>query len=173
MSARTRPADPAVCDCPRSRHQHGTVVMYVNHRCGCPDCRRAHAAGAARRRRLVAYGAHQPALVDAAGSRRRLQALMTVGWSVTALAEDVGITAGRLHPLVNGRQRLVSRTRHDRLVELYDRLWDVRPPEHDRGSRVSAERSRRHAARRGYRPPMWWDDDVIDDPARQRGECAA
>jgi hypothetical protein len=105
------------------------------------------------------------ARVDATGTRRRLQALMALGWSRTRLAEELG-----------GHRDVVSRymirdqvtTATVRAVRaLYDRLWDTTPPEEDQWDVSAAVAARRTAARNGWVPPMAWDDDTIDDPAAE------
>lgn len=96
--------------------------------------------------------------VDAAGSRRRVQALVVLGWSVVWQAGQIGIDQGVLYKLTGGAERVSARTAR-RLAELYDRYWNVAPP-------VSRAVSmcRRAAQERGWLPPLAWDDDLIDLP---------
>lgn len=97
--------------------------------------------------------------VDAAGTRRRIQALAALGWSVTWQARQVG-----LHPIDYGQ---VSRGQILRVVastavkirHLYDAHWNVVPPPGQPSSLA-----RRRAAEKGWLPPMAWDDDLIDLP---------
>lgn len=98
--------------------------------------------------------------VDATGTRRRTQALVALGWSLTAQATRLGRTIQN-HKYVLTTDRVTIRTA--RLVaSLYDELSIVTPP-----PSFSATRARRWAQRNGWAPPLAWDDDTIDDPAAQ------
>jgi len=102
-------------------------------------------------------------LVDATGTRRRLQALVACGWSQTQLAARLGIYQTNMvriltEPTVRASIAVAVR-------DLYDQLWDVPPRADDHRSRISVSRSRRYAAERGWAPPAAWDDDAIDHPA--------
>ncbi|RLU79260.1 hypothetical protein CTZ27_37080 [Streptomyces griseocarneus] len=102
------------------------------------------------------------ALVDATGTRRRIQALTARGWTHRALAPHLDVD-----PLFVGdltRQDHVT-ARHARSVAaVYNQLWDADPTAHG-VLRHSAQRARNLAARHGWPPPMAWDDDTIDDPS--------
>lgn len=97
------------------------------------------------------------ALVDATGTRRRLQALIAQGWSRARIAERLNT-----HPDVISRYTRRARVTAAvvRAVRaLYEDLWDVKPPEDG-----DAAAARRHAAANGWLPPLAWDDETIDDP---------
>lgn len=108
-------------------------------------------------------GNHAPcALVDATAARRRLQALVANGWSVEALAGRLRMSR-RNTSFVMTRARITAKT--DRAVaSLYNELWDVPPDESTPQARKTALRARLHAQRRGWPPPLAWDDDRIADP---------
>lgn len=99
----------------------------------------------------------------AAGTQRRLQALIACGWSQNQLALRIGMPNQRIAQIL--RVGTVHATTALAVRALYDDLWDTPPRADDRWSRISVSRSRRHAADRGWPPPQAWDDDVIDDPA--------
>jgi transcriptional regulator with XRE-family HTH domain len=104
----------------------------------------------------------QGALVPADGTRRRLQALVAIGWSQARLADRLGMTPSNFGSAL-GRDRVTAATA--RTVErLYDDLWNRPPPEPDQHSRISASRARNYARARGWAPPLAWDDDEMDDP---------
>ncbi|GAA1123691.1 hypothetical protein [Nocardiopsis composta] len=103
------------------------------------------------------------ALVDATGTKRRLQALISRGWAQAQLAARLGMAPTNFGTTLRGERVLAGTARQVR--ELYDELWDVAPPETTRRERISASRARRYAAVRGWVPPMAWDDDTIEDPA--------
>ena len=97
--------------------------------------------------------------VDATGTRRRLQALVATGWPNAQIARRMGWADGNLAAILNGHRTSVLTRTATQVRELYDQMWDERPP-------VGAP-SRRAAARargRGWAPPAAWDDDKIDDP---------
>ncbi|WP_141724131.1 helix-turn-helix domain containing protein [Micromonospora carbonacea] len=97
-------------------------------------------------------------IVDAAGTRRRAQALAALGWSLSEQARRLGRTVG------NYSQVLTASTVQLRTAwsvrDLYDELSTVTPP-----PGPTATRTRRWAQRKGFAPPLAWDDDTIDDPS--------
>lgn len=100
--------------------------------------------------------------IDGTGTRRRLEALGTLGWTVPTLAARAGLSRPTLHNCHNGTAVTVRTARLVR--ELYDRMWNEVPPETNRAERSKVQRARIGAERRGWAPPMAWDDDSIDDP---------
>lgn len=93
------------------------------------------------------------ALVPALGSQRRLQALIAMGWTQTHLAERIGWTVANLCSVTNGkRDKVIQRTASD-IGTLYEELSMSFGP---------SGRSRNHAFKKGWVPPLMWDD--IDDP---------
>jgi hypothetical protein len=135
---------------PCAAERHGGAAAYRHHGCRCPQARAAHARGQRewRKRRYLEGG---PLLVDATGTRRRLQALAAIGWPPRALAERLGIQPDnilRRHRVRVGTARLVA--------AVYDQLSMTPGPD---------TRSAAAARRRGWAPPLAWDDDSIDDPA--------
>ncbi|OLZ72531.1 hypothetical protein AVW11_03825 [Streptomyces amritsarensis] len=100
--------------------------------------------------------------VNATGTRRRIQALMAMGWPQVHLAAQIPCHDRYVSEIVRCQDGVLSRTAH-RVATAYDRLWNQDPVQHG----VPADRAnyvRRLAARRGWPPPAAWDDDVIDDP---------
>lgn len=104
------------------------------------------------------------ALVDGTGTRRRLQALVALGWSQSKLGRRLGILPTNMTPLVTGQRRFVVATA-DAVRDLYDELSMQLPPQDDHRDRIAASRARNLARRNGWLPPLAWDDDLIDDPA--------
>jgi hypothetical protein len=126
--------------------------------------------GARRRRRVRAETAQQLLAVpypdlDATGTRRRLQALMAIGWPPAALDEQAGEEPGWVERLLE--QDLVSSTTAGQAAYLFERLWDCPPPQRTRDEQRAAEQARARAKASGWGPPMAWDVDLnpIDDPA--------
>lgn len=104
------------------------------------------------------------ATMDGTGTRRRLQALVTIGWPQTALAGQLGMDQSNITRLIRS-ERSVAVSTALRVRALYDRLWDTPPPQDSCSEKIAASRSRRMARQRGWVPPMAWDDEQLDDPA--------
>lgn len=104
------------------------------------------------------------AMVDGTGTRRRLQALVAMGWAQSRLAERLGVDRTNLNKLLlrtDGRVRCGTARAVRRL---YDDLWDEAPPEGGHREKIAANRARNYARDRGWVSPLAWDDDTIDDP---------
>lgn len=84
------------------------------------------------------------ALVDATGTRRRVQALVAIGWSQSEIARRLGMHPTNLGRTLTGARTTAATARaaHD----LYDRLWDQAPPQDTHRRKISASRARNHAA---------------------------
>jgi len=102
---------------------------------------------------------------DAIGARRRLQALIAVGHPPAALAHTLGIAPRAVTRIVRGTIVTVGPDLHAGVCELYDRLWDMAPPERTLTERKAAAAAHTLAAGRGWPAPMGLDDSRIDDRA--------
>lgn len=91
--------------------------------------------------------------VPAVGARRRLQALMVMGWRHQDLIPMLGFLTTNLNHQAGD---LISQQKHNAMKDLYDRLWNVNGP--------ASPASLGRIAKAGYAPPLAWDDDGIDDP---------
>lgn len=103
--------------------------------------------------------------VDPTGTRRRLEALVALGWSQAQLAERLGMARANFGKTLRAEHVLKSTA--DRVRALFDELWDATPPASTHRQKIAVARSRRIAAERGWLPPLAWDDDTIDDPDAQ------
>jgi transcriptional regulator with XRE-family HTH domain len=101
------------------------------------------------------------ALTGAAGTRRRLQALVAIGWSQAELGRRLGMSPSNFGSMLE-RERVTAATAR-RARQLYDELRDRPPAERDQHSRIAASIARGLASDRGW-PPAAGDDDEIDDP---------
>ncbi|MET7795735.1 hypothetical protein [Streptomyces decoyicus] len=108
-------------------------------------------------------------IIDATGTRRRLQALIAMGWTLTALAPHLGFHPRRFTDLLHGDRVLASTAR--RIADGYRivQTWD--PAAHGVPKR-SITLSRKMAAREGWHGPLAWDGN-IDDPDAQPEQDAA
>jgi hypothetical protein len=102
---------------------------------------------------------------SSAGSRRRLQALVAMGYLPAELARQLGVPPGRVWRVIGSELHTVSPGMHAGICDLYERMWDRRPPERTPQERAAASAARRRAARAGWPPPMALDDDRLDDPS--------
>lgn len=95
--------------------------------------------------------------IDSAGTRRRIQALATLGWSLAYQAERLSRAASNYRAILAKRSVTAATARAVR--DLYDQLsMTPAPPGY------SAAAARGHAQRQGWLPPLAWDDDLIDLP---------
>src|SRR6266700_1088881 len=102
---------------------------------------------------------------DAAGTRRRLQAMIAMGHPAASLARTSGIPPRVLWGIVRGTTATVSQDVHAEVSVLYKKTWHLRPPERSAAERRAADAARRRAAVQGWPAPMGLDDEHIDDPA--------
>lgn len=103
--------------------------------------------------------------VDATATRRRLQALTAVGYSLPAVLRAMGRTGERnLRDVIHGRQDVVAVATAVAVETAYNQLWDQEPTTHGVLPR-HVNRARALAARHRWALPMAWDDDSIGDPA--------
>ncbi|MEV7014129.1 hypothetical protein [Streptosporangium sp. NPDC051022] len=93
--------------------------------------------------------------IDAAGTRRRVQALATLGHSVKSQATALGRLANNFNDVVTQVRVFAYTARQVR--DLYDE-WSSNPPPDTHGAKVA----RTLAARKKWLPPAAWDDDWID-----------
>lgn len=118
----------------------------------CQPCKDAKAAWM-RRYKIRTYLAKGNMRVDAAGVRRRLHALQRMGWSYTHLAPRFGVSYQAVASWAD--EATVYRSTVERVRAVYDELWDQPGP---------SVIARQRAERKGWAPPLAWDDDTIDDP---------
>ena len=112
-------------------------------------------------------------MVSARGARRRIEALGARGWSRPVLAEKLGTGRNNLRNTIRAEQ--VTKRMHDKIAALYDDLWDQEPPRETPEQRIAVTRSLVQARRRGWLPPLTWDDIDHDDapPCRPLDQIAA
>jgi AraC-like DNA-binding protein len=130
---------------------HGDYSAYCQG-CRCPQAREDWRIYQKRNRE----GRAPQRRIDATGTRRRIQALAALGHSLNALSDHLGHSRDYLRT-ISARTTVEAHT--EQLVrDLYDQ-WSMRAG--------TCTRTRLHAARLGWPPPLAWDDDTIDDPAAQ------
>lgn len=106
--------------------------------------------GSYRRRRYLNHG---PLSVDATGTRRRVQALVAIGWPMSQQSARLGMERSSVHAMT--RHTWVHLDTAAKVTALYDELSMVPGPNN---------RARLQAKKRGWAPPLAWAEDEIDDP---------
>lgn len=92
------------------------------------------------------------------GYRRRYQALQAIGWTHREIAAGLGVSVGCLSNRIH-RNQWISAANFRIMAEFYEAsCMTVR-------TGLDRTRTLRNAERRGYAPPLAWDD--IDDPDEQ------
>lgn len=100
------------------------------------------------------------AYISSRATHRRLQALVAIGWSQSKLAKRIGVDPTNFCTLMNSEQVTVSR--HLQVVDLFEELWDQRPPAEEHRDRIAFTRSLSYAKKRRWLPPLAWDDVDTD-----------
>ncbi|MGN8245256.1 hypothetical protein ACTHAM_002375 [Cellulomonas soli] len=106
-------------------------------------------------RALLAAGDPTTGLVGALSTRRRLEALATLGWDPDAIAAAADVAAQPLWRVRRGQQPKVQARTWARVRAAYRDLATTPGP-----SPVVAA----HALAAGWEPPVAWDEDTIEDP---------
>lgn len=151
--------------------RHGTNRGWAAHRSAgepaCAPCRAGNAASQRRGRKIRAmYG---PRIIDATGTRRRVEALVALGWSGEVIAQRVGISQRNLWSTVR-RPRGVYLSTAKKIARVYDEMSMTLPTATTKGERISVTKSRGLAARKGWAPPLAWDD-IDTDPEPNYGHA--
>lgn len=104
------------------------------------------------------------ALVDGTGTRRRLRALVAVGWPQLELGRRLSMDKKSVNEQVNAVKLTAYAATARAVRDLYDGLWDIDPAAEGVEARWVSE-ARARAAKRRWAPPAAWDDEYIDSPA--------
>lgn len=143
--------------------RHGTNAGYLAHRrsdkSACQPCRRAHVHY--EKRRIYDHHTDNVRMIDATGTKRRLEALVALGWTYGAIAERAGITTSGVHKAIN-RYTTIRREVAEKYAAVYEEMSMTLPPTITRTQKRDASYARTVARKRGFLPPLVWDD--IDDP---------
>lgn len=100
------------------------------------------------------------AVDDAIGVRRRVRALVALGWSQSKLAERLGVLRSNFHLATDARGVTVATMRA--VERVYDELSMTLPPEDTHRDKIAASRARAYARARGWKPPLALDDELLD-----------
>jgi hypothetical protein len=98
--------------------------------------------------------------VDATGTRRRLQALIAIGWTHQALAAELRRSTTSLTRTMTS-QSVTARTARQ-VGDIYERIWDLQPQYETDEELAAINAARALAASHDWQPPMAWDDIDAD-----------
>lgn len=137
--------------------RHGTNRGYRAHRVAnqpaCDPCKKAAAAYQATLKWELMQG-KPPRLVDAQGTRRRLQALYAIGWTGQHIADTTGIRQPQVTRISSGRAQKVTQATAAAITKAYAELSGKPGP---------SNLNRVAASRKNWAPPLAWDD-IDNDP---------
>lgn len=137
--------------------RHGSTRGYAQG-CRLDCCREAqntYERNRRKRRNILGITRSIPAL----GTQRRIRALMALGWTSGDIANRCGWTTPQAVTVLLSGRRYVYRSTAEKIAAVYDQLSMTPGP---------STRNWREAARKGWPPPLAWDN--IDDPdERPRG----
>lgn len=144
--------------------RHGTNAGYC---AGCRNdcCRRAHMI------EIKRWRMGNPRMIDATGTRRRIEALEAIGWSRREQSRMLGRNNEYIGKVA--RMPVVRPATAAAVAALYERMSMVvpaDPPTRPKGHIRWHEKTRRQARIKGYAPPLAWDD--IDNDETPRGMTA-
>ena len=140
--------------------RHGTNRGYL---AGCTEgcCRTAH-ADYRRHLRTRQYLAGGSLRVPTLGTHRRIQALMALGWPTPDIDKVIGRRPTYTANVLRCRDGQILRSTADLIGHAYDEMCMVKPTEDSLNRVQIVSRTRNLARRRGYVPPLGWNN--IDDP---------
>jgi hypothetical protein len=105
------------------------------------------------------------ATVEIAGTRRRLQAIAALGYSLNEAAEATGLSGPLVTSIRTGKSATTSPDRAKSVTEFYEIIKDTPAPASDASRRAMA-----FAKRYRWAPPAAWEGRDIDDPNVGPGE---
>jgi hypothetical protein len=109
--------------------------------------------------------------VDATGTRRRLQALITIGWTRASLARQLHRSTASVRRTLTSASVTVATA--EAVRDLYDQLWNTAPDESTPARHNASEAARIYAGQHGWLPPMAWDDiDTDPEPAPRQPDSS-
>ena len=90
------------------------------------------------------------------GTRRRIQALQVLGHSARDIGDAAGVTQSVVHNIISQAGDWISARNRTAILAAYATLWN---------QPGTSRKTATLASRKGWAPPLAWDDETIDDPA--------
>ncbi len=106
----------------------------------------------------------RPRAIPALGTLRRLRALVALGHTFTRIAQALEISQQGAHYLTTRERDYVRATTAAKVDALYEAWSMALPPSGTTADRKGATYARTVATKRGWLPPLAWDD-IDTDPA--------
>jgi hypothetical protein len=104
--------------------------------------------------------------VSTRGTRRRVEALMTLGWPRPYQARQIGMDPTDFVDML--KQDKVTISTHNRVKKLYEKLWNTQATNF---RKEDISRAKNYAKKNGYLAPLAWDNIEIDpDPVESKAE---
>lgn len=139
----------------------GTIAAYARHvrrkETVDSDCKAAHASHMRDYRASIRNG--EIRMRPAIGVKRRIQALMAMGFPTEYLARELGVPDNLVRYWYRKAKSVYAAT-YEKVADLFDRLEFAEGP-----SKLSAARARN----KGWAPPLAWDDDIDLSTAQPQG----
>lgn len=150
--------------------RHGTLAGYIAHRklkdLTCDACRRASTKYHKERRLKMDKGLPHTQFISATGSRRRVQALMTLGWPLVVILDHAGVVRRSLYHFMDADR--INRDDARKIEATYRKLM-VRPPSTKEVDQRQITRAKNKAISSGWAGPMDWNNIEKDPyPATRR-----
>ena len=149
-------------------HKHAlNGTCRTHHGCQCFPCKR----------RAAAYQAHFRAnrtggtlLVSSRGMRRRVEALMTLGYPIRRIEIEAGLHRDWIRRQTT--QDMIRRKAHNRIARVYERLSMTPNTSDTKQGKALISRVKRLARKNGYIPPIAWNDIDRDEAPEFRTDAA-
>lgn len=107
--------------------------------------------------------------MDARSTRRRLQALHALGYSVESLEKMTGFSKANMRRVMFGDRRMVHGETADKVRAAYETHSMRLPVASNRFEQGHITRARTRAERLGWPPPLGWDDIDRDEAPASSG----
>lgn len=101
--------------------------------------------------------------VNARGARRRVQALMRLGYPMRHVAVRVGYEKTNMRNLVRGDSTTITAATHRKIAAAFDAMCMRVPTGVEPKDRAQITRARRRGEAEGWAYPLDWDDIDFDD----------
>lgn len=127
---------------------------YVDYRFGC----RCSEARESRRVYSKRWRNGKTLKLEATGSRRRLQAVCFMGWSVDYIYDNFNLAHSVQQNILSGKTQIILQSTYDSIILIYDKLSMQLGP---------SKQTREKAIQKGWHSCLAWDEETIDDPSEE------
>lgn len=143
--------------------RHGTLAGYIAHRklkdLTCDACRQASTKYHKERLLKKQKGLPYSQFISATGSRRRVQALMTLGWPLVVILDHAGVVRRSLYHFMEADR--INRDDAKKIEAAYRKLM-LREPSTKEIDQRQITRAKNRAAASNWAGPMDWNNIETD-----------